>query len=88
MGLLPEIGHLSPVRENPDIGALLAPEGGKELCRMRHLGLAVILFAIPSVCFGSVGALHASSAPQPGLLALLGSGLIGMAGLIRRLLSE
>jgi hypothetical protein len=55
---------------------------------MRYLRLAVILFAIPSVCFASAGALHASSAPQPGLLALLGSGLMGMAGLIRRLLSE
>jgi hypothetical protein len=55
---------------------------------MRYLRLAVILFAIPSVCFASAGTLHASSAPQPGLLALLGSGLMGVARLIRRLLSE
>ena len=51
---------------------------------MRLSGPAVLLLISVVNGFAAPGAAHVSAAPQPGLLLLLGTGLIGLATLIRR----
>lgn len=56
---------------------------------MRTLGPAVLLiltFATDS--FAAPAVAKASVVPETGLLVLLGGGLVGLAGLVRRYLSE
>ena len=49
----------------------------------------VALFLILSVSsYAQPVVAHASVAPQPGLLAMLGGGLVGLAALVRRHLSD
>ena len=51
---------------------------------MRISGLiAMILISVVN-SFAAPAVVHAVSAPQPGLLFLLGTGLVGLATLIRR----
>jgi hypothetical protein len=53
------------------------------------MGSVIVLFVTTSVtCFASSQVVHASALPEPGLLALLGGGLVGLATLVRRHLSE
>ena len=56
---------------------------------MRNLGSALLLVLLMATnLFGATAVVRASAAPQPGLLALLGSGLVGLAVLVRRHLSD
>ena len=58
---------------------------------MRKLGpvvLSLLIFAANSFAATTPIATKASAFPEPGLLALLGGGLVGLATLIRRNLSE
>ena len=51
---------------------------------MRLLGPAVLLLISVVNGFAAPAAVHVSVAPQPGLLLLLGTGLVGLATLVRR----
>ncbi len=56
---------------------------------MRKLGPVVLLILILAANgFAATAVLRSSVLPEPGLLALLGGGLVGLATLIRRRLSE
>ena len=56
---------------------------------MRNLFPAFLLVLILATSsFAAPASLTASAVPEPGLLVLLGSGLVGLATLIRRHLSE
>ncbi|MGB8010477.1 MAG: hypothetical protein WCF68_02620 [Terriglobales bacterium] len=56
---------------------------------MRNLGPAVLLMLILATnSFAATATATAAVAPQPGLLVLLGGGLVGLATLVRRHLSE
>ncbi len=50
--------------------------------------LILLILAGPSTSFATAAALHQSALPEPGLLALLGTGLVGLASLLRRYLSD
>lgn len=57
---------------------------------MRKLGpvvLSLLILATNSFATATPVAVKASAFPEPGLLALLGGGLVGLATLIRRNLS-
>ena len=55
---------------------------------LRAFGLAVlVLVAVPN-SYASPAVAHSAAIPEPGLLALLGGGLVGLATLVRRYLSE
>jgi hypothetical protein len=56
---------------------------------VRTLGPVVLLVLIlASNSFAAPAVVRSSVFPEPGLLALLGGGLVGLAGLIRRHLSD
>jgi len=54
---------------------------------VRTFGPVVLLLISVASSFGTSAAVHGSSAPQPGILVLLGGGLVGLATVIRRYLS-
>ena len=56
---------------------------------MRKLGPVVLLVLILAAnSFAAPAVVQSSVFPEPGLLALLGGGLVGIAALIRRHLSD
>jgi hypothetical protein len=59
---------------------------------VRNLGpvvlLLVIVVTLSASSFAAPAAVKSSVYPEPGLLALLGGGLVGLATLIRRHLSN
>jgi hypothetical protein len=56
---------------------------------VRNLGSVVLLILFMALnCLAAPAAVRSSAIPEPGLLALLGGGLIGLAALIRRHLSD
>ena len=58
---------------------------------MRNLGYVVLLMsilAVNSFAAAAPAVVRSSVFPEPGLLALLGGGLVGLATLIRRHLSD
>ncbi len=72
-------------------GTMLARRGGggdlvRTLC-LAILTLAVVVAALMNT-FAAPHVLRASAAPEPGILAALGSGLVGLATVIRRRLSR
>ncbi len=54
---------------------------------MRTFGPAVLILLSVVSSFAAHAPVHTSSAPQPGILLLLGGGLVGLATVIRRRLS-
>ena len=56
---------------------------------MRNFGPVVLLVLILATnCFAAPAVVESSVIPEPGLLTLLGGGLVGLATLIRRHLSD
>lgn len=55
---------------------------------MRISGLAIWILMSVVQSFAAPTSVHASTAPQPSILLLLGAGLVGLATLIRRRLSN
>ena len=51
---------------------------------MRLSGSAIFVLMLVVNSFAAPAAVRTASAPQPGLLLLLGTGLVGLATLIRR----
>ena len=51
---------------------------------MRLLGSAVLVLISGVNSFAAPAAVRTATAPQPGLLVLLGTGLVGLATLVRR----
>ena len=58
---------------------------------MRNLGpvaLLVLILVVAPNSFAAPAVVRSSVVPEPGLLALLGGGLVGLAAVIRRHLSD
>jgi hypothetical protein len=56
---------------------------------VRKLGpVALLVLILVANCFAAPAAVRSAVIPEPGLLALLGGGLVGLAALIRRHLSD
>jgi len=51
---------------------------------VRFSGPAVLLLVTVVDSLAAPAVVHSSTAPQPGLLILLGTGLVGLATLVRR----
>ena len=51
---------------------------------VRALGPVVLMILLAANCFASPAVIHSTLIPEPGLLALLGGGLVGLATLVRR----
>jgi hypothetical protein len=55
---------------------------------VRTMGPVVLLVLLATNSFATTAVAKSSVFPEPGLLALLGGGLVGIAALIRRHLSD
>jgi hypothetical protein len=55
---------------------------------VRNLYAAVLFLLLASNAFAQPAVVRSSVLPEPGLLVLLGGGLVGLANLIRRLLND
>jgi hypothetical protein len=55
---------------------------------VRKLGAVALMLMLAANSFAQPVAAKSSHLPEPGLLLLLGGGLIGLATLVRRRLSE
>jgi hypothetical protein len=58
---------------------------------VRNLGpvaLLALIVVLATNSFAAPAVVHASVVPEPGVLALLGGGLVGLAAVIRRNLSD
>ena len=51
-------------------------------------GVALLIVVLGVNCFASRAVVHQSVMPEPGVLALLGGGLVGLATVVRRHLSN
>jgi hypothetical protein len=56
---------------------------------VRNLGaVALLILILAANSFAAPAVAQSSALPEPGLLALLGGGLVGLAAVIRRHLSD
>ena len=67
----------------------LPPSRTKGVSTLRNLGpVFLIVLMLATNSFAAPAVVQSSVIPEPGLLALLGGGLVGLATLIRRHLSD
>ena len=87
--ICPETGSLASIGCAAQLESHLPLSKAKGAFTLRILGPAVLLVLIlASNSFAAPAVVKASIVPEPGLLALLGGGLVGLATLIRHHLSD